>query len=643
MSKPYHYASVHVRLCYNQNVNLALFHDLPSSAVHAARFAEDRILSKLQAIDAKARRKGFDVLDAARSPFVRIGMETTPDGKVTKNSLGVLHLAWLAAQHPEWPGIVQAELDAIRAAIKQTHGKPLKFLIWAGMGGSAEDKSMYNAAGLLSKGPKCYVLDSTDPAKLKAILADITKRSKGSQKDALQSSLIVGMAMGMTSYEPVVNLEKLAKLYEKYKLDSRPNFVYMTLPGSLLDQFAGPRGYRKVELQLDNGNSTAGRHSAPLTRGSLYPLGLAGVDLQQWIAGTQLDEQQIHTAWSLSSFLQQQGIAGRDKVTLLLSKSLAAAALWTKQNFEESLGKSEELGIKIVIGEPARMADYQPPKDPQQDRVFLIVERKGEPAFDRQKMALLKRAGYPLAVLTIPKDKPLSFYMQTIHYVVFGLAWLRKMNFVTQPSVELYKSITNPLYQNGLFQGGIEKTPEWKQLKESPRQIKWRGGITLHYDRLPCGVELTDRDAPSAYAALLRQLSAARTIEYGELTFFGDTRYSASGIALRKVLDKAAADLFRARLRMPVDVYEGPAMNHSFHEMIIGHGRCLSTVLLSEKSEKIPEAGYTADYHRAQFLATQMALEQRARLVVAITLKDLEAGSLKALAEFFRAAALALK
>ena len=38
----------------------------------------------------------------------------------------------------------------------------------------------------------------------------------------------------------VVNLEKLYGLYEKHRIDSRPNFIYMTLPGSLLDQFAGP-------------------------------------------------------------------------------------------------------------------------------------------------------------------------------------------------------------------------------------------------------------------------------------------------------------------------------------------------------------------------------------------------------------------
>ena len=94
---------------------------------------------------------------------------------------------------------------------------------------------------------------------------------------------------------------------------------------------------------------------------------------------------------------------------------------------------------------------------------------------------------------------------------------------------------------------------------------------------------------------------------------------------------------------MPVDIHEGPAMNHSYHEMIIGHGRCLSTVLLSERADKIAEADYMADYHRAQFLATQMALAQRGRFVLSITLKDLENSSLEVLQQFFDAVALRLK
>ena len=40
--------------------------------------------------------------------------------------------------------------------------------------------------------------------------------------------------------------------FQKNGVKSESNFLYMTLPGSLLDQFAGPRGYRRVELQLAN-------------------------------------------------------------------------------------------------------------------------------------------------------------------------------------------------------------------------------------------------------------------------------------------------------------------------------------------------------------------------------------------------------
>src|SRR5262249_1780351 len=151
--------------------------------------------------------------------------------------------------------------------LEQAHNTRLRYLIWAGMGGSIEDKSMYNATGLLKTRPRCYALDSTDPAKLKCIIEDMTRRSGERLPGLLRSTLVVGMAMGMTSFEPVVNLEKLSKLYEKYRIDARPNFLYMTLPGSLLDQFARERGYRKIELQLDNDNTTAGRHSGPLTRG----------------------------------------------------------------------------------------------------------------------------------------------------------------------------------------------------------------------------------------------------------------------------------------------------------------------------------------------------------------------------------------
>jgi hypothetical protein len=233
--------------------------------------------------------------------------------------------------------------------------------------------------------------------------------------------------------------------------------------------------------------------------------------------------------------------------------------------------------------------------------------------------------------------------MQFIHYVVFGIAWQQKMNFVTQPSVELYKNITNRLHNEAERAGGIAKTREWRGMHDSALRSRWRQGVTLHYDRLPAEILVDGKDAASVYAAILKCLVSDRRIEYGELTFFGDTRYSAPGRAMRKVLDRAGDQLFRMALRMPVDIYEGPAMNHSYHEMVIGHGRCLSTVLLSEAAQELEAAEYTDDYHRAQFLATQMALAERGRYVVAITVRDLGTASLTALGEFFAQAAKAVR
>jgi hypothetical protein len=132
-------------------------------------------------------------------------------------------------------------------------------------------------------------------------------------------------------------------------------------------------------------------------------------------------------------------------------------------------------------------------------------------------------------------------------------------------------------------------------------------------------------------------------MQYADLTFFGDMRYSRQGVAVRKLLRKAADDLFGARLKMPSDVCEGPAANHVYHETAIGHGKCFSTLLLSQKQETLPAARYSADDHVARFFGTQAALAERNRPVVAITLKDLEEPALDSLGEFFRRASSAVR
>jgi hypothetical protein len=122
-------------------VILSFHHDRPESESTFARIQEASLLRSLKALDSRARRKGLASLDPSRGTLIPIGMEIEK-GHVTKNGYGVFDLAWQAEEHREWPEIVARELDEIRAGIREAHKTSIRFLIWAGMGGSSEDKAM---------------------------------------------------------------------------------------------------------------------------------------------------------------------------------------------------------------------------------------------------------------------------------------------------------------------------------------------------------------------------------------------------------------------------------------------------------------------------------------------------------------------
>ena len=297
----------------------------------------------------------------------------------------------------------------------------------------------------------------------------------------------------------------------------------------------------------------------------------------------------------MPAFSILKALDGRDKIALLLPRSWSAAALWTKQDFEESLGKSEALGIKIVIGEKVRLRSYGRVGEPGQDRAFLAVQRKGGAHPEARQITALRHARFPMAILTFPSSAPLSHYMQFMHYAVGGLGYLRRMNFVTQPGVELYKAIA----------GRVVRTREtgWREPPIRPPGERSFGPIPVNSRRI-------SKSSP-----------LPREIEYGELTYLGISATPRKGTLCALPWNAPRDRIFRSRLKMPVDIYEGPAMNHSYHEMIIGHGKCFSIVMIAEKQAHFPLAHYEPDYHMAQFLATRMALERRGRHVVAVPIR----------------------
>jgi hypothetical protein len=434
-----------------------------------------------------------------------MGMEADAAGCVTRSAYGVLNLAWQAEQRPEWPAVVETEVNAIRTAIRAAHKTPLRFLLWSGSGAGAEDKVMYQTAGLLRRGPRLYLLDSTDPAKLRSVFEDIESRNGLPITAVLRSTLVIGMGDGPSSYGPLLNLEKIANLYDRYGVDSQPNFLYMARDASPLAAAGRERGWRRAEIQLDGADSVAARHAAPLTRASLYPLALAKADLGLWIAGACLGQEEVHTAWRLAAFIHAQAEAGRDKLTLLLPRAWAGAGPWTKYGFEESVGKCANVGLRVVLASKPKLANYRSPKDTAQDRAFLAVQVKGLEGPDTQKIVALRRAGYPVAVAGFASGTALSRYMQFIHQTVFGLAYLRGVNFGTQPGVDAFHSAANCLHRRAEKAGGVERTDLWQAMMKSPRQAKHCDAVTLR-----CGRTCTGLDKPAKSAPVASSSSAAR-------------------------------------------------------------------------------------------------------------------------------------
>lgn len=615
---------------------LSLYNDVPAglSETSFARLRNERVLERLRSLDLALMGGGAVRPAGCDSQLVSLGMELDGAGFAVDNSYGPFSLGWRATQHVRWSAEAAAEAERLHREIRAAHKAPLRFVVWAGSGRAVEDKHLYQAAGLLRRGPRQYVLDSTDPAKLSAILEDIEKRHGLAIPSVLRSMAVVGIALEKISPEALIKLERLAALYERHGIDSSRNFLLIALPESQLENFGRERGYTVRPPAAAGGDPASCRHGGPLTRGSLLPLALGKIDLKSWIAGALLTDSQIYTAWRLASFIYAQSDAGRDKLTLLLPGPWSGAGRWTKREIEDRLGGREDPGLKVVTDNRCKLANYRSPKDAQQDRAFLAVQLKGAAGVHTRKIALLRRFGYPVASVTFPRGAQLSAFMQFVHWAVFALSYLREAALSCRET-EPYPSLAGRIFAEAGEQGSIQKTSAWESLMQSPSRVVFSDWLALHYGR-HCPVAGDGcLSAPQIYAAIIKDLARRGRLQYGEFAFFGDSRYSRRGVKVRRILQRAAEDLFGARLKMPADVCEGPPPG--------SHGKCLCTLVISEAQEYLPAARYSADHHVAQFLATRLALAERNRPAVAITLKNLEEPALESLGGFFRAAAVALR
>lgn len=241
-----------------------------------------------------------------------------------------------------------------------------------------------------------YPLDSTDPAALNDIVRQIAAAKKlllpqGEERSnptflrtLLNDVMMVGVAMGMTSEEPITHLEWFTDLLNQAGLRPAKHLLVMTLPGSYLDRFARELQVPSRPLQPDGSTGTGGRMSAPATRVFLLPAalylttsfphqpGLLRQVLQRAWDDYNLDLATSHPAEhpyvQLAVALSAASREGACRLLLAMPDGWQILISWLEQLMEESLGKG---GKGVVVFDDQTLNIIQQNKAKWTDRLPL--------------------------------------------------------------------------------------------------------------------------------------------------------------------------------------------------------------------------------------------------------------------------------
>jgi len=363
-----------------------------TDSTQASSLALDLTLkdSKLEAALAEARARAVkenwaDRAIGRRDPTVWSNEEVVQRAIATR-------LGWLEAPFHFADETVElaAFADGIRDAGFTT-------AVLGGMGGSSLAPALLSETFGAVGGIPVRVLDSTDPAAVAATLDDL---------DPLRTLFIVSTKSGTTA-------ESLS--FQAYQWERTENALHAAgarpaEPGALMVAITDPdKSLRSIphhdqlrELFL-NPPDVGGRYSA-LTYVGLVPGALLGLDLDDILARaramvTACGEPDPGKNPGLALGLAMGAFAknGRDKLTFVIDRELAAFGPWVEQLIAESTGK-HGVGVVPVDGEPlGAPAAYGP------DRVFVRISLAGSAGPDAAigsnvdaRLGELASAGHPV-------------------------------------------------------------------------------------------------------------------------------------------------------------------------------------------------------------------------------------------------------
>jgi transaldolase/glucose-6-phosphate isomerase len=348
---------------------------------------------------------------------------------------------WTGEDEHKWLGWLnspaKADIADYEDYAQRVKGQNFTDAVVLGMGGSSLGPEVLAETFPRKSGfPKLHVLDSTDPAQVRAMENAV---------DLAKTVFIVSSKSGGTTEPNVMKDYFFARVAETIGTEKAGHrFIAVTDPGSSLEKVATKQGFARI---FHGDPSIGGRYSV-LSPFGLVPAATAGIDVRSLIrhtlamlrsCGPDVPPRE-NPGVQLGLAMGLAGLEGRDKVTILSSRKIADFGAWAEQLIAESTGKDGKGLIPIdgeLLGDPAIYGN---------DRFFIDLRTEGESdAAHEDKLAALEKAGHPVVRIVMKSIEHIGqeFFRFEMATAVAGA--ILGINPFNQPDVEAAKIKTREL------------------------------------------------------------------------------------------------------------------------------------------------------------------------------------------------------
>jgi transaldolase/glucose-6-phosphate isomerase len=488
-----------------------------------------------------------------------------------------------------WLELPRKSLDEVCSwkAFREEAAGEFDHAVLLGMGGSSLAPEVFATTfGSRPGGPKLMVLDTTHPGAIAAA----------------ESALDLARTLFLVSSKSGTTIET-ASLFRYFyarvaAVTNRPgrHFVAITDPGSALATLGADRQFRRVFTAPPD---VGGRYSA-LSAFGLLPASLVGADVEEILRrGRAMAETcgpaDAEPGLKLGAALGEMALAGRDKVTLVASPSLASFPLWLEQLIAESAGKDGK-GI-VPVAEPWPTAAACGPSGAYgRDRVFVYIHLKGErlPGDAEERTA---SEGHPQITIVLDDALDLGAEMFRWEIAVAAACAAIGVHPFNQPDVEIAKQLARKVMAADPSASPDAAAGQGVSAGPAPAS----GG--------------TAREAAASLAPLVAGSPPGHYVCL--------QAYVAPNPAATDLLEAICLDI-RARSALAATFGYGPRFLHSTGQLHKGGPNTGIFVQLADRAaidKPVPETAYSfGDLIRAQAIGDRQALHERGRTVLPVDL-----------------------